>query len=112
MTMDCEVCQRIREVGVACYPYGPISIRYCVECLRQNAHPRWLLEETILECGGRDKMVDGWGEGDYFFETEDSQYRPASEIKVTKDDVDRFWRAMEETRREIRPEEIEGMQDA
>ncbi len=56
MTMDCESCGRVRECGVACYPYGPISIRYCVECLRNNAHPKWLLEESMLEAGGMDKM--------------------------------------------------------
>ncbi len=91
MTMDCEVCQRVRECGVACYPYGTISIRYCVECLRNNAHPRWMLEETMLEAGGIDKMFEGFGEDNYFFSPEDGQYHQAKEIQVTKEQSDKFW---------------------
>lgn len=89
MTTECDVCRRVRECGVACYPYGPISIAYCVECIRQRAYPYWLLEGTILQCGGRDKMYEGWGDGDYFFK--DGEYHSANEIQVTKEQCDKFW---------------------
>ena len=91
MIMDCEACSRVRDCGVASYPYGAIGFRYCSECLKNNAHPRWALEETMLECGGLDRMFEGFGEDNYFFNPEDSQYHQAKEIKVTKEDSAKMW---------------------
>ena len=88
-TRECEVCKRVKEVGVACYPYGAISFAYCMECLRHNAHPKWALEETMLECGGSDHTYEGFGEDNYFFEN--GEYHPAKEIVVTKEQADKFW---------------------
>ena len=91
----CEACGREREVGVACYPYGAISFAYCIECLQNNAHPRWALEGTVLECQGWDGVYEGFGEDNYWYEPRDGKYHQAKEIVVTKEDVDKFWKEFE-----------------
>jgi len=45
----------------------------------------------MIECGGLDKMFDGFGEDNYYFDSTDETYHQAKDIVLTEEDIDKFW---------------------
>jgi hypothetical protein len=89
----CECCNRIPERGLAgaCSSgLGPISIAICHECGMNGAEPKWLIESTIIDCGGREHMRDHWDDGITFWCPDDQSYHSASEVQVTPEQIEQF----------------------
>jgi hypothetical protein len=87
--MICDVCKNGIPVGVASSALGPMSFAYCGECLANHAEPYWLIEHTIISCGGWSQVWEGFGETFTFFK--DGAYHPAREIIVTDEKIKAFW---------------------
>lgn len=62
MPTTCETCERNDSIAVACVPGVPYSAGYCLECLKVNAHPWFILVSATASCGGLDKMIPEWRE--------------------------------------------------
>jgi hypothetical protein len=53
--MDCEVCgKETSDYHVVSSALGPVSFRYCPDCLKSGAEPYGLLVSTIAMTGGID----------------------------------------------------------
>lgn len=46
----CECCGRSDVIiaGVAASALGPMSVRYCPDCIVNDAEPLWVVEEIVL----------------------------------------------------------------
>jgi hypothetical protein len=60
--MACDVCGENPEVGVAAVPGVPMSVAYCEECLRANAHPYGIMVINTSLVGGYDQAAEWWQE--------------------------------------------------
>lgn len=58
--MVCDVCGEHKEVGVASVPGVPMSVAYCTDCLRANAHPYEIMVINTALCGGYDHSSEWW----------------------------------------------------
>jgi len=58
--MSCDVCGERPQVGVAAVPGVPMSVAYCAECLRANAHPYGIVVINTAMAGGYDKAAEWW----------------------------------------------------
>jgi hypothetical protein len=58
--MACDVCGENPQVGVAAIPGIPMSVAYCEDCLRANAHPYGIIVVNTALCGGLDEAADWW----------------------------------------------------
>lgn len=56
----CDVCDKNLAVGVACIPFMPVSVGYCRECLKANAHPWWALVANTACIGGLEHGNKAW----------------------------------------------------
>lgn len=60
-TGTCGCCDKDKEiVGVACIPGMPMSIAWCVDCLRSGAIPYGAAVTNTAMCGGLDKTNKEW----------------------------------------------------
>jgi hypothetical protein len=58
----CQVCDKNLAVGVACVPGVPYSAAYCLDCLKADAHPLFIVIANTACCGGLEYCHDGWRE--------------------------------------------------
>lgn len=58
--MACDVCGEHEEVGVASVPGVPMSVAYCTECLRANAHPYGIMVINTALIDGYDNASEWW----------------------------------------------------
>lgn len=58
--MACDVCGEREEVGVAFVPGVSMSIAYCIECLRANAHPYGIMVINTALIDGYDNASGWW----------------------------------------------------
>jgi len=58
--MVCDVCGENPEVGVAAVPGVPMSVSYCQECLRANAHPYGIIVVNTAMVGGYSEAAGWW----------------------------------------------------
>jgi hypothetical protein len=91
----CECCFRERPIVGVASTMAPISIAWCRECLDNHAQPKWIIEGEIIQCGGRQHMRLGWDDGITFFDPTDNAYHPASEINVSEEQINEFWKEYE-----------------
>ena len=69
--MECDVCGKDEAVGVASLPFAPMSVAFCVPCLKAKAFPLWSMHGSIELAGGPDGCADWFKElksyhdGDY-----------------------------------------------
>ena len=50
MVEICECCRVFKSIDVASIPGVPMSIAWCLDCLRFGAVPHWVAEYWIEEC--------------------------------------------------------------
>jgi hypothetical protein len=61
--MACDVCGVNPQIGVAAIPGVPMSVAYCEECLRANAHPYGIMViNTAMISGGLEEAAEWWRE--------------------------------------------------
>lgn len=60
--MDCDVCGKDNAVGAASLPFAPMSVCFCVECLRARAFPLWSIHTAIELAEGPDGCADWFKE--------------------------------------------------
>lgn len=58
--LSCEVCPDAPAIGVASMPGLPVSVAYCRDCLRANAHPWGLLLANTVALGGLVHAAGWW----------------------------------------------------
>ena len=58
--MACDVCGVNPQIGVAAVPGVPMSVAYCEECLRANAHPYGILVINTALLGGYEHAAEWW----------------------------------------------------
>lgn len=64
---NCETCGSPNSIGVACVPGVPYSAAYCQTCLRNNAHPEWIVRAQIIEVGCDPAAIVDWFLNEYTF---------------------------------------------
>ncbi len=56
----CDACKTNEAAGVACIPYMPMSVAYCLPCLEKNNHPINALIVNTAACGGLEHTHIDW----------------------------------------------------
>lgn len=54
----CQVCEVNEAKEVRCSALGPVSIRYCPDCLVQMYEPRWMAEAVLKQVGGYEGLAE------------------------------------------------------
>ena len=57
---NCDVCGQHQPVGVAEVPGVSVSVAYCSDCLRANAHPYGIMVGNTACLGGYDQAIYWW----------------------------------------------------
>lgn len=56
----CECCNIHQAIGVASIPYLPVSVAFCIPCLKADNYPYWSIVANTACIGGRQQSSTVW----------------------------------------------------
>ena len=58
--MNCDCCNLHQAWDVASMPYIPMSISYCIPCIKAGNYPLWALAANTAMIGGIEYAHENW----------------------------------------------------